>query len=74
MNIHELNERRAKADLLMRCLGMANQSTNIEDRLKADARFRLALDVSQRANEDYQRAISALSTDELIVLTKGIGN
>ena len=42
MNIHELNERRAKADLLMRCLGMANQPTNIEDRLKADARFRLA--------------------------------
>lgn len=69
-DINELNSRRAKAALHVEILGYANQPSDLEDRLKADARYRLAEDAHQRAEREYQDAIARLSTDELIELTK----
>jgi hypothetical protein len=68
MTIQELNERRASASFRLQCLGMANTPTKIEDRLKADAAYRLAEDAWYRAEVEYRTALAAISTDDLMAL------
>ena len=68
MDIHALNRRRAEAAELVRALGYANQPTKYEDRVAADARYRLATDAHRRAESEYQAALNSLSTEELAAL------
>lgn len=68
VDIHELNRRRAKAQSLVTNLGMMNAPSSDEDRLKADARYRLASDALRRAETDYAVAIGRLSTEQLLAL------
>ncbi len=69
-SIQELNERRAAAALTVQMLGTVNVPTDYDERLKLDARYRLAVDASQRAERDYQSALNAMSSDELLALAK----
>lgn len=71
MNIRELAERRAAAQLHFNALGMANSPTDVEGQLMASARYRLAWDAYQAAERDYNAAINKLSTDQLIALSNG---
>jgi hypothetical protein len=49
---------------------MMNVPLDYEERLKADARYRLAADANHSAESDYQNAINALSSEELLALAK----
>jgi hypothetical protein len=69
-NIEELNLRRAETALTLQMLGMVNQPIDHAERLKLDARYRLAKDANYRAEQDYSAALAALSTEDLIALTK----
>lgn len=71
MNIRELNERRANSRLLMEALSMMNVPSDPEERLRADARYRLACDAYERTEREFQQAINALSTDDLVRLSGG---
>lgn len=68
--IHELNQRRAETAMVVQNLGMANQPVDYDDRLKADARYRLAMDANRRAEQDYSTALAAMSSEDLIALAK----
>jgi hypothetical protein len=68
--IQELNERRAETALTVQMLGMVNQPLDYQERLKADARYRLALDANHRAESDYRMALAAMSSEELIALAQ----
>lgn len=68
--IQELNQRRAATSLNVQMLGMVNQPIDYEERLKLDARYKLALDAHQRAESDYRAAIAAMSSEDLIALAK----
>lgn len=65
MDIHELNEQRAKASQRVVLLGQMNQPTKPEDRLRADAEYQLAVDAYHRAEAEYRDALSRLSTADL---------
>ena len=54
--------------LLASMLIGAYTPTKTEDRLKADAAYRLAEDAWHRAEVEYRTALAALSTDELVAL------
>ena len=69
-DIHELNRKRAEAAEVVQALGYANQPVDLEDRLKADVRYRLAADAHHRAEGEYQDALAKLSTDELLAMAK----
>lgn len=66
--IRELNQRRSEAALWVKMLGMVNQPIDYEERLKLDARYRLAMDASQRAEREYNAALAAMSSEYLIAL------
>lgn len=66
--IQELNEKRAATALVVQSLGMMNVSTDYAERLKQDARYRLARDANMLAERDYSDALAAMSSDELIAL------
>ena len=67
-DIHALNERRAKARAHIEALQIMNVPEPPEERLKADARRRLAFDAWEAAEHDYAVAIRRLSTEELLLL------
>jgi len=69
-DINKLNQRRAEALEIYKTLGMANVPTDYSERVKQDARYRLALDAYWRAEGDYQKALDAMTTDELIAIAK----
>lgn len=66
--IQELNERRAATSLAVKTLGLMNMPLDYSERLKLDARFRLALDAQQRAEQDYRTALAAMTSEELLAL------
>lgn len=68
--IQELNERRAGAALVVQTLGMVNVPMDYSERLKQDVRYKLALDASHRAEQDYHAAIDAMPSDDLLALAK----
>lgn len=68
--IAELNQRRAATSTHLQMLGMLNVPTDYAERLKQDAQYRLAQDAHYRAESEYQAALSAMTTDELIELAK----
>lgn len=69
-DIRALNRRRAEAAAIVQTLGHANQPADLDERLKADARYRLAQDALSRAENEYQTALAVLSTEELAALAK----
>jgi hypothetical protein len=69
-DIYELNRKRAEAAETLSNLAQMNTPTKYEERMAANAAYRLALDASTRAEADYREAMNRLSTDELIALTK----
>ncbi len=69
-DIHELNRRRAETAEVVQALGYANQPVDLDDRLRADVRYRLATDAHRRAESEYQDALAKLSTDELLAMAK----
>ena len=69
-DINKLNQRRAEALEIYNALGWANIPTDYTARVKLDARYRLALDAYRRAESDYQKALDAMTTDELIAIAK----
>lgn len=68
--IHELNERRAAAALSVQMLGMVNQPLDYAERLKLDARYKLAIDALMRAEQDYNVALALMPSEELLALAK----
>lgn len=68
--IQELNQRRAETALTVQMLGMVNQPLDYEERLKLDARYQLAMSAHQRAQIDYNVALAAMSSEDLIALAK----
>ena len=69
-DIKDLNQRRAEALEIYNVLGMVNVPNDYSERIKLDAHYRLALDAYHRANDEYQKALDAMTTDELIALAK----
>lgn len=62
MNIHELNEQRIELSHRLSNLGMLNSyGLKPEERLARDAQYRMLHDAWMKAENDYHRAISALS-------------
>lgn len=69
-SIQELNEKRAEAALLVQMLGMVNQPVEYSELLKLDARYRLAMDASARAESEYSAALASMTSEELLALAK----
>jgi hypothetical protein len=69
-NINELNQRRAEALEIYNALGLVNVPTDYAARVKLDARYRLAADAYCRTDDEYRKALNAMTTDELIALAK----
>ncbi len=66
----QLAEQRAKAQLRVDMLMQINQPTDYKDQVKADAAYKLATDTLARCNQEYQEALNAMTTTDLINLTK----
>ena len=60
-NVDAANER-------VRVLNIMGSPTNLEHRISAAAQYRPATDAQMRAHQEYNAAISALSTEELTEL------
>ena len=72
MTIHELNEQRAQLSLAVTALRMMNAcGLSSEERLKADAQYRLAHDAWMKAEADYRHAINAMNAREIAALSRG---
>jgi hypothetical protein len=69
-DIKDLNQRRAEALEIYNALSLVNVPTDYAARVKLDVRYRLALDAYRRAESDYQKALDAMTTDELIAIAK----
>ena len=61
----ELAERLEYARNILDAMRMQNAPTNAKDRLKADARHRIAHDQFLTRQREYQDALAAASEDEL---------
>ena len=68
MNLQKLNERRCAAQLRMNNLGVINVPTDADEKLKANARYRLAVDASMRAEQEYYSALYNTPTAELMAI------
>jgi hypothetical protein len=73
MSIQELNKRRCDLALSVEIMGMANRPTDYEKRLASDAAYHLAHDAWMRSEGEYQKALSALPTSDLVSLASGGG-
>ena len=74
VSIQELNRRRAEAAQALHFAQAWNVPMEYEKRLAQDARYRLISDAADRTEREYQAALSKLSTDELIALSKAPTN
>ena len=70
MTIQELAAQLAEAEFRVRMLGEMCQPTKYEDRLKADARFRLANDALDKARHEYGHVMSKMTASQLLELSK----
>lgn len=68
--LERLNLLRAECQQRLSYLAMMNMPSEPKERLQFDARYRLAQDALSRAETEYRLALGALSTVELIELTK----
>jgi hypothetical protein len=69
-HIQELAKRRAEAQDHVNALGMMGTPSDLAARVASDARYRLAQDALARADREYRAAINALTTEQLIDLSK----
>lgn len=69
-HILALAKRRAETGQHRDAVGMMNTPVGYEKGLQADARYRLASDAFERATKEYSAAIAALTTDELVELSR----
>lgn len=65
MDIRALNERRTRCAARCASLGRMNMPSDPDERLAADAAYKLAQDAWLKAEQEYQRAISTLSAEEM---------
>ncbi len=63
--LETLNIARIEAGNLVQALGVMNTPIKADDRLKADARYRLARESLRRAESDYQDELARTSNEEL---------
>lgn len=69
--ITELAEARSRAAKHMNSLGATNAAGRTsEEQVAASARYRMATDAYLKASRDYDAAISNLSADELLKLSR----
>jgi len=68
--IKRLAEQRAKAAHLVSCLMLLNTPTGYEERVAADARFKLAEDALDKADAKYREALSNVSASDLLLLAQ----
>ena len=69
-NIRALAEKLAAAEARIDMLGMLNQPSSLEDKIKADASMMLAQAARGKALKDYQDALDDFTTDELLSLSR----
>ncbi len=73
-DIHELNRRRAEAQMALHAYNMRQTPTDPKEQVAAMAQHRLLNDAWLKAEKDYAEAMNALSTDELIALANSTAN
>ncbi len=70
MDIRALAKTRAECAERVEALGMMNVSHDGDKRIADRAQYALAESAYQKAEDEYQRAISMLTTAELIALSQ----
>jgi hypothetical protein len=64
-HIRKLAEKRAAAEQYAEALGRMNVPSDPERRIAQSAQYRLASDAFSKADDEYRKAMNALSADEL---------
>ena len=70
MTIDELAIQLVEAEAVVAALGAMQAPLNYKERMKADARFRLATDAARIARQEYGDAICKMTAAELMQLSK----